>query len=1113
LLQFCPDWQGITRAFAVKKDLAMRAQIAFTLIFLGCFSSAQAADSVQKGLPAVASGWSIELAAQVPEVVFPTAIVAAPDGTLYVGSNPMDMTGPPTAPIDRVLAIKDGKSSVIAENLWCVMGLEWVDGTLYVVHAPFLSALRDTDGDGKADERVDLMTGLGPKLPGANGLNDHVASGIRLGMDGFLYIAVGGKGVPRGVGKDGRSIQLQGGGVIRIRPDGTGLEVVSTGENNPRGVALSATDEIFTFGTDDDSKKWSNSLTHHIVGGHYGYPYQFLTSPNRALPVMAGMKGGAGAQGVCYNEDGLAPEFRGNLFLCDWGAQNVTRFELRKTGGTNAVSTRSLLVSKGDSPSFRPFSLAVSHDGCSFWLVDWAYDGFLAPGVRTGRLFHLLPGEKLRTAPAPRPTGQVLAQRIEALDHPALSARMESQRILIRAGQVAVQPLIARLKIAEPEMGRLHSLWALDSIGGPEARRAIADVMRDPSPRVRLQAARSTGIRQDNTATPALLQGLHDRDAAVRRESAIALGKFRDVAAASALYKALGDSDAFASWSVRHAIRRLEAWDKSELVEALLDERRLEPALRLTDEAWSMPVVDALAVAFKRTASAPVRGRIIANIAGLLHKYPDWDGSWYGTNPLARPFPRKTTDWGPQAMKAVLDGLSLGLADADSSVRFQAITGMAQAGSFAPPRLRSALPREPDPTNQAVLIEELGTLKDAVSLPLFVEILGDVRRAQSVRMAALVALSQFRDPASLRARLSLVYAEKAPPALVARALPDLARLGFLPPNDLGSFMENPAPEIRASALLSLNVKKSLPQDLQQSVLDHINDPDESVRQAAILAVVPLQLKAAIPRLLELATKPDSGDHDTAIEALSGLRDPRAASVYLASLEDGNPRVRKLAEAALLDIKDQVPAELISAARSSHHSPSAALVLDRLRARFTPIASWLVIGPFPRVTPRVFMGERSIDFAKSSTGVAGRIITWIGRTGDVRSGRVDLDDRGRADGVADLPSTADGEAAGLGAFGYAEVNVERAGPALLMCGSSGPLMVTLNETTVHEFGGVEGRAYAPDSEVVRANLLKGRNRILVFSRQVPGKWSYSVQVALLPIGKTDEKAAIVSGQKK
>jgi HEAT repeat protein/glucose/arabinose dehydrogenase len=1102
----------ISRAVAVEKDLAMRARIALTLIFLGFWANATAAQETPKGLPAVAPGWSIELVAQPPDVLYPTAIVAAPDGTLYIGSDPMDMTGPPTEPIDRVLAIKDGKSTVFAEKLWCVMGLEWADGTLFVVHAPFLSALRDTDGDGKADQRVDLMTGLGPKRPGANGLNDHVASGIRLGMDGFLYIAVGDKGIPHGIGKDGRSIQLAGGGVIRIRPDGTGLEVVSTGECNPRALALSATDEVFTFGTGDDSQKWPVSLTHHIAGGHFGYPYQFLTSPYRSLPIMAGLKGGAGAQGICYNDDGLAAEFRGNLFLCDWGAQTVLRIELHKAGGSHAVSKRSILVSKGDSPSFRPFSLAASSDGASLWLVDWAYDGYLAQGVQTGRLFRLFPDEKHRATPADRPNGQDLAERIKALDHPAHSVRIESQRILIRSGQSAVQPLIVRLNVAEPETGRLHALWALDAIGGPVASKAIGDVLRGPSARVRLQAARSAGIRQDKSVVSALVQRLVDRDAAVRRESAIALGRLGESAASSALYQALGDSDAYAAWSVRQAIRRLQAWDKTELVDALLDERRLVPALRLTDEAWSIPVIDALAEAFQRTPSAPVRGRMIANIAGSLYKYPEWDGNWHGTNPLARPFPRKTKEWGPQAMKAVLDGLSLGLADPDGSVRFQAITGMAEAGNGAPPRLRSALQREPDPTNQAVLIETLGTLKDAVSLPLFIEILGDSRRAQAVRMAALVALSQFRDPQSLRARLALLYAEKTPPALVARALPDLARLGFLPPNDLGSFMENAAPEIRASALLSLNVKKALPPDLQQSVLDHIADPDESVRQAAILALVPLQLQAAVPRLLELAGKPASPDYATAVEALCGLRDPRAASVYLAALEDSNPRLRKLAESALLAIHEKLPADLISTARSGRLSTSAALVLDRIQARFTPIASWLVLGPVPRVTPRAFIGERSIDFAKTSTGAAGRPIAWTGRVGDPSSGRVDLEDLARIDGIADLSRTSADGTPGLGAFAYAEVNVDRASPALLMVGSSGACMVTVNETTVYEFAGVPGREFAPDSDVVRCSLVKGRNRILVFSRQGTEKWSYGVQIAVLGSPKTDEKATVATGRK-
>ena len=110
-------------------------------------------------------------------------------------------------------------------------------------------------------------------------------------------------------------------------------------------------------------------------------------------------------------------------------------------------------------------------------------------------------------------------------------------------------------------------------------------------------------------------------------------------------------------------------------------------------------------------------------------------------------------------MKAVLDGLSLGLADRDSSVRFQAITGMAEAGKDARSALEIGTSRESDPTNQAVLVETLGTLKDSVSLPLFIEILGDPG-AETVRMAALVALAQFRDPQSLRARFSLVYPKR-----------------------------------------------------------------------------------------------------------------------------------------------------------------------------------------------------------------------------------------------------------------------------------------------------------------------------------------------------------------
>ena len=164
------------------------------------------------------------------------------------------------------------------------------------------------------------------------------------------------------------------------------------------------------------------------------------------------------------------------------------------------------------------------------------------------------------------------------------------------------------------------------------------------------------------------------------------------------------------------------------------------------------------------------------------------------------------------------------------------------------------------------------------------------------------------------ARLMLIYDTKALASLVARALPDLARSGFLPPNDLASFLENPAPEVRGAALLSLNVKKALPLDVQQAVIDRLGDRNGEVRQTAMMAVSPLRLRGAIPRLQAIAVDPNDPDRALAMEALCGLPDVRAVSVYLTAIQDLNPRLRKAGESALLAIRDKALPELVSAAR-------------------------------------------------------------------------------------------------------------------------------------------------------------------------------------------------------
>jgi len=475
--------------------------------------------------------------------------------------------------------------------------------------------------------------------------------------------------------------------------------------------------------------------------------------------------------------------------------------------------------------------------------------------------------------------------------------------------------------------------------------------------------------------------------------------------------------------------------------------------------------------------------------------YPEWSGTWFGTNPLAGRFPQKTKDWSPAGMTGVLDGLSAGLADRDRSVRLQAIIGLGEAGKVAAPRLRSAFGGEPDPTNQAILAETLGTLADADAVPMLQTVLLDPGRAEAVRAAALGALARYRDPETLRARFTLIYDDKAPASLVARALPDLARMGFLPPNDLACFLENPAPEVRAAALLSLNVKKAMPAGIQQVVLDRLDDRSSEVRQAAMLAVVPLRLRAAIPRLSAIAALPGSPDRTLAMEALCGLPDPRAVSVYLAAIQDPNPSLQRAGERALLAIRDQAADELVSAAQQGTLPGPAALALDRVLARFDPIREWRVIGPFPRTVPEVFVGRPSIDLARPHTGADGRSVVWASRRADPSSGRVDLNDFKKTAGDGGNFGYDRDASPDLCAFGYAEVEAGRDERALMLLGSSGTMIVTVNEKLVYQYTSIAGRAYSPDSDTVRFNLTRGRNRILVVSRQGIGPWCFGVQLSL------------------
>src|SRR5260370_20599931 len=131
-------------------------------VTLACCLAALVASPAAAAMPKVPEGFEIRLVAAVPAVQYPCQVATAPDGSLFVGEDPMDQVGPADRPIDRILLFRPGKEPVVfAEKLNAIFGMVWHDGALYVMNMPNLTVFRDADGDGKAEQRKALFADLG----------------------------------------------------------------------------------------------------------------------------------------------------------------------------------------------------------------------------------------------------------------------------------------------------------------------------------------------------------------------------------------------------------------------------------------------------------------------------------------------------------------------------------------------------------------------------------------------------------------------------------------------------------------------------------------------------------------------------------------------------------------------------------------------------------------------------------------------------------------------------------------------------------------------------------------------------------------------------------------
>jgi putative membrane-bound dehydrogenase-like protein len=1076
-------------------------------------------------LPKAPDGFKVELVLQAPDIEAPTALCVAPNGDVYFAEDPMDMGGPPTKNLDRIWLLKGGdptKKVLFAENMWAVMGLELVGDKLYVVHAPYVTVFT-LDAEGKAKERTDLFTDLGPPVAGVPSFNDHIPSGVRCGADGWLYVSVGDKGIPKMTrkekdggscdvaegrwrySKEGNHISLEGGGVIRFRPDGSGLEVFASGTRNHLDVPMDEHDRIFVRDNTDDGRGWNTRFMYLPPGGFMGYPWAYTRRPAETLPMIHDFGGGAPCGGWVYLDDGLPETYRGRIFHCEWGQGKVWAVKVEPDGaGFKYVDQIAFLDPEGTGvKDFRPFTIRPTADGRGFYVTDWGFSGWLQ-NKKAGRIYKVTyVKDDVKPAPRGKDTDSV-EDLIKALDHPAYTERLRAQRALRARGKDAAEAVAKKVQKGELSKRALQrAIWVIDESPCDDCEDAALNATKDSNAEVRLEAVRAIsehppvfhinkgsavawGAKEIERLSDLMK---NDPDAQVRMQAAVAL---REVDAQPRLLVLESERDPFVRYEIVKSLLRTN-W---ELVLGILKEKnslkgRPRAAsgliLALTD-AYDTGAVNLLAFLAK-SDDAETRGQAVAALASVYKDRKPYPGTWWGTQPAARTPPARDVEW--KGTPAVRDAVLAALADKDDGVRKAAVAGLLAMNDPATlDPLTKQFTAEKDLETRTDIVRAVAGVQAPKAAEFLAGLLKDSGNPEALRLEALAGLEKVKTSAAAES-IAAAAEPKEPVALQVRALEALGALKAPAGKAAATAgLKSAEPAVRraaAGALGQFGDPASV--ELLTPLLD---DKEAAVRVAVVQGLGALKAKAAVPALIK-ATADEATQFD-AVAALAQTPDPRALSAYLTGLGSKNADLRAACKAAIPSIRDEAAPALEQLVKGNEVRPELLPELRSIYSNFAPVLDWKLIGPFP-ADGKAYPPETELKFDAAYEGADKKQVKWRDQKGDAkRYGKVNL--------AALFSPNND-----VVAYGYAEVESATARPAQLLVGSDDTIVIWLNGKKVFEFGGNRGWVYNQDK--VDVQLEKGKNALLIKCGNASGPWEYSVAVS----GDAEKYAFLQGGGKK
>lgn len=495
-----------------------------------------------------AAGYEVSLFAseqEFPELANPLAMTFDTRGRLWVLTSPTyPHVRPDEKPQDKLIVLedtnRDGRADrvhVFADGLYIPTGFALGDGGVYIAQQPNLMFMKDTDGDGKADERHIRLHGFGTED------SHHAIHAWQWGPDGGLYFQEG-TFLHSQVETPYGPVRLENAGVFRYEPRTEKLGVfVSYPFANPWGHVIDRWGQNFISDASNGYNYWGTAFS-----GHVDYPNKQRPMQEWTLTRVRPTSGSEFVSSRHFPEAAQGNFLYNNVI----GFQGIKQYRTVEEGsGFVGIEVEPLLQSS--DANFRPVGMQFGPDG-ALYVIDWFNPliGHMQYSLRDprrdkahGRVWRITAKGRPLVEP-PEIDGATIAQQIELLKAYEDRTRYQA-RLALRdrpAAEVlpALEHWVAGLDRADAayEHHVLEALWVHqhhDRVNLPlltqllaakefraraaavrvlqlwfdrvdDAMTLLAPMVKDPEPRVRLEAVRALSFVPTPMAASAALEVL-----------------------------------------------------------------------------------------------------------------------------------------------------------------------------------------------------------------------------------------------------------------------------------------------------------------------------------------------------------------------------------------------------------------------------------------------------------------------------------------------------------------------------------------------------------------------------------------------------------------------------